>query len=207
MAMFLGLLSNLIHLVSSCSCSSHLLSSEVILAIFSAIRIPTPPPLLLGLGLSVHRYPFIEIWSPFLALFRWLRRFLCFWFLVRIPGFLSCLSVLWRWLMLLWFHCFFVFWVFSTLVLFRSCYCFVWFLGLQFLGWLMTDSWVSMWFVVRGVGWGLGSVHFSFHYSGRSWVLLVWSLEQVAYQVWLGFPQGRCNAFWQGREAAFWQNL
>ena len=53
----------------------------------------------------------------------------------------------------------------------------------------------------------LGSIHFSFPYRGRAGVVLVWSLEQVAYQVCLSFPQGRCNAFWQGWEAAFWQNL
>ena len=63
---------------------------------------------------------------------------------------------------------FFVFCVFSTLILFRSCYCFVLFLGLQFLSWLMAGSWVSMWFVVQGVGRVLGSIHFLFPYRGRA---------------------------------------
>ena len=63
MAMFFGLHSSRIHFDSRCACSSHSLSSMVFWAIFSDIRIPTPPPLLLFLGFSAQRYPFIEIWS------------------------------------------------------------------------------------------------------------------------------------------------
>ena len=63
MAIFLGLHSSLIHLVSRCSGASLLLSSVVFLASFSVTRIPTPPPLLFGLGLWTHLYPFIDIFS------------------------------------------------------------------------------------------------------------------------------------------------
>ena len=65
MAMFFGLLSIWIHLLSRLSCSSLVLSSVVFCAIFSETRIPTPPPLLFVLDFSAHLYPFIDIFSPF----------------------------------------------------------------------------------------------------------------------------------------------
>ena len=67
--MFFGLHSSLIHIVSSCSCSSPLESSVALCAIFSETRIPIPPPELFALGLFIHLYPLIVICSPFLALF------------------------------------------------------------------------------------------------------------------------------------------
>ena len=62
---FFGLHSILIHMVSSCSCFSPLVSSVVFCAIFSETRIPIPPPELFALGLSIHLYPLIDISSPF----------------------------------------------------------------------------------------------------------------------------------------------
>ena len=67
MAIFLGLHSSLIYFVSSCSWSSLEASSVVLCASFSATRIPTPPPLLLDLGLWIHLYPLIDICSPFFS--------------------------------------------------------------------------------------------------------------------------------------------
>ena len=149
MAIFFGLHSSLIHFVSTWSWSSPLLSSVVFCAIFSATRIPTPPPLLFGLGLWIHLYPLTEICSFF---FSWVS-------VMSAIDIFSVFRVVSRLFILplipLTFMVAMVISLFFLILGLRFFLCLLWISSLYSLSWVGV-SLASCWFAIR-VRWVIGS--------------------------------------------------